>query len=47
MPVPRSDGDARDVLMALGGISLVAASEEQRELASRLIDLLLRGAVGS
>lgn len=45
-PVPRPDVDARDVLMALGGISLMAAGEEQRELASRLIDLLLRGVVG-
>ncbi|MFF4114503.1 TetR/AcrR family transcriptional regulator [Streptomyces sp. NPDC001714] len=38
--------DARDVLMALGGISLMAANEGQRELAGRLIDLLLRGVVG-
>ncbi|MER7933281.1 MULTISPECIES: TetR/AcrR family transcriptional regulator [unclassified Streptomyces] len=45
-PVPRPDADARDVLIALGGISLMAAGEEQRELASRLIDLLLRGVVG-
>ncbi|MER5523356.1 TetR/AcrR family transcriptional regulator [Streptomyces sp. NPDC002677] len=45
-PVARPGVDARDVLMALGGISLMAASEEQRELASRLIDLLLRGVVG-
>ncbi|MER6072659.1 TetR/AcrR family transcriptional regulator [Streptomyces sp. NPDC001852] len=37
--------DARDVLMALGGISLMAASEEQRDLATRLIDLLLHGIV--
>ncbi|MEV7391084.1 TetR/AcrR family transcriptional regulator [Streptomyces sp. NPDC091215] len=37
--------DARDVLMALGGISLMAASEEQRDLATRLIDLLLYGIV--
>ncbi|MFD8721327.1 TetR/AcrR family transcriptional regulator [Streptomyces sp. NPDC059629] len=37
--------DARDVLMALGGISLMAGSEEQRDLAGRLIDLLLYGIV--
>ncbi|MEV7977131.1 helix-turn-helix domain-containing protein [Streptomyces sp. NPDC086519] len=36
---------AQDVLMALGGISLIAASEEQRALATRLIDLLLHGIV--
>ncbi|MGW1805374.1 TetR/AcrR family transcriptional regulator [Streptomyces sp. NPDC002078] len=41
----RSGVDARDVLMALGGISLMAAGEEQRELATRLIDLLLYGIV--
>ncbi|MEU2619987.1 TetR/AcrR family transcriptional regulator [Streptomyces sp. NPDC007157] len=46
-PVARPGVDARDVLMALGGISLMAASEEQRELASRLIDLLLCGVVGA
>ncbi|MFE9611413.1 TetR/AcrR family transcriptional regulator [Streptomyces sp. NPDC006012] len=45
--VARSGVDAQDVLMALGGISLMAASEEQRELASRLIDLLLHGIVTS
>ncbi|MFF4749342.1 TetR/AcrR family transcriptional regulator [Streptomyces sp. NPDC002514] len=43
--VARSGVGAQDVLMALGGISLMAASEEQRELASRLIDLLLHGIV--
>ncbi|WP_199272535.1 TetR/AcrR family transcriptional regulator [Streptomyces broussonetiae] len=36
---------AQDVLMALGGISLIAASEEQRDLATRLIGLLLHGIV--
>ncbi|MEU9383827.1 helix-turn-helix domain-containing protein [Streptomyces sp. NPDC048279] len=46
-PVARPGVDARDVLMALGGISLMAANEEQRELAGRLIDLLLRGVVES
>jgi hypothetical protein len=30
-------------MMALGGITLIAANESQRELASRLIDLLLAG----
>ncbi|GGN88731.1 TetR family transcriptional regulator [Streptomyces albiflavescens] len=43
--VARPGVGARDVLMALGGISLMAASEEQRDLASRLIDLLLYGIV--
>ncbi|MGW1618549.1 TetR/AcrR family transcriptional regulator [Streptomyces sp. NPDC002172] len=44
-PVARPGVDARDVLMALGGISLMAAHEGQRELALRLVDLLLRGVV--
>ncbi|MBU2666088.1 TetR/AcrR family transcriptional regulator [Actinoplanes bogorensis] len=35
--------DPRDLLMALGGITMIAAEERQRELATRLIDLLLRG----
>jgi AcrR family transcriptional regulator len=39
----RSGVAADDVMMALGGITLIAANEEQRELASRLIDLLLAG----
>ncbi|WP_246041270.1 TetR/AcrR family transcriptional regulator [Streptomyces cadmiisoli] len=43
--VARPGVDAEDVLMALGGINLMAASEEQRELATRLIDLLLHGIV--
>ncbi|MFF2938154.1 SbtR family transcriptional regulator [Streptomyces mirabilis] len=43
--VARPGVDAQDVLMALGGISLIAASEEQRALATRLIDLLLHGIV--
>ncbi|MFD0505996.1 TetR/AcrR family transcriptional regulator [Streptomyces chiangmaiensis] len=46
-PVARPGVDAQDVLMALGGISLMAASEEQRDLATRLIDLLLHGIVTS
>jgi AcrR family transcriptional regulator len=45
--VARPGVNAQDVLMALGGISLMAASEEQRELASRLIDLLLHGILTS
>ncbi|MET8614884.1 TetR/AcrR family transcriptional regulator [Streptomyces misionensis] len=43
--VARPGVDAQDVLMALGGISLMAASEERRDLATRLIDLLLHGIV--
>ncbi|MFE2433006.1 TetR/AcrR family transcriptional regulator [Streptomyces sp. NPDC059373] len=43
--VARPGVNAQDVLMALGGISLMAASEEQRDLATRLIDLLLHGVV--
>jgi AcrR family transcriptional regulator len=34
---------ANDIMMALGGITLIAANEGQRELASRLIDLLVAG----
>jgi AcrR family transcriptional regulator len=39
----RADVTAGDVLMALGGITLISEHEEQRELASRLISLLLDG----
>jgi hypothetical protein len=39
----RADVDPNDVLMALGGISLIAGAENQRQLATRLIDLLLHG----
>lgn len=39
----RPQTDARDVLMALGGISVITASERRRDLATRLIDLLLHG----
>jgi AcrR family transcriptional regulator len=35
--------DAWDVLMALGGISLITANERSSDLAGRLIDLLLHG----
>ncbi|WP_262697765.1 MULTISPECIES: TetR/AcrR family transcriptional regulator [Streptomyces] len=46
-PSARPEADAQDVLMALGGISLMAVGEDRRDLATRLIDLLLRGVVGS
>ena len=39
--VIRTDVDPNDVLMALGGITLIADNEHQRELASRLCDLLM------
>jgi AcrR family transcriptional regulator len=39
----RADIDPNDVLMALGGITLIADHEHQRELASRLCDLLMDG----
>jgi AcrR family transcriptional regulator len=39
----RGDVDPNDVLMALGGITLIADNEHQRELASRLCDLLMDG----
>lgn len=38
---PRTD--AQDVLMALGGISLITASEGRSDLAARLVELLLHG----
>jgi AcrR family transcriptional regulator len=41
----RSDAAAGDVLMALGGITLISGHEQQRELATRLIALLLDGIV--
>ncbi|MEU8606921.1 helix-turn-helix domain-containing protein [Actinoplanes sp. NPDC048791] len=41
----RADIAAADVLMALGGITLIGGHERQRELASRLISLLLDGLV--
>jgi AcrR family transcriptional regulator len=37
----RADVDPNDILMALGGITLIAGNEQQRELASRLCDLLM------
>lgn len=39
----RADLSPTDVLMALGGITLISGHEHQRELATRLIDLLLDG----
>ncbi|MFJ4467758.1 TetR/AcrR family transcriptional regulator [Streptomyces sp. NPDC089424] len=39
--------DAEVVLMALGGISLMASGEGRRDLATRLVDLLLHGVVGT
>jgi AcrR family transcriptional regulator len=39
----REDAVPGDVLMALGGITLISEHEHQRELASRLITLLLDG----
>ncbi|MGI5144461.1 MULTISPECIES: TetR/AcrR family transcriptional regulator [unclassified Streptomyces] len=41
--VTRTDVRAQDVLMALGGFSLVADTEHQPDLAMKLIDLLLHG----
>ena len=43
----RSDVAAADVLMALGGITLIGGHERRRELASRLISLLLDGLVAT
>jgi AcrR family transcriptional regulator len=37
----RADVDPNDILMALGGITLIAENEQQRELAGRLCDLLM------
>jgi len=39
----RPEIDPYDLLLSLGGITLIAAEEEQRALASRLITLLLIG----
>ncbi|HTF08833.1 MAG TPA: TetR/AcrR family transcriptional regulator, partial [Asanoa sp.] len=38
--------DPNDVLMGLGGITLIAGAERERDLATRLIGLLLHGVVG-
>jgi AcrR family transcriptional regulator len=39
----RAEVSPNDLLMSLGGITLIAAEESQRDLASRLIELLLDG----
>ncbi|HEY6791858.1 MAG TPA: TetR/AcrR family transcriptional regulator, partial [Trebonia sp.] len=39
----RPDADALDVMMALGGIALIAGEPEQRQQAARLRDLLMDG----
>jgi AcrR family transcriptional regulator len=41
----RSDVTSGDILMALGGITLISGHEQERDLASRLITLLLDGIV--
>ncbi|MEV0890751.1 helix-turn-helix domain-containing protein [Promicromonospora sp. NPDC050262] len=43
----RADADASDTLMGLGGITLISGHEHQRELASRLITLLIDGLVAT
>ncbi|MEU6650947.1 hypothetical protein ABZ904_16220 [Streptomyces sp. NPDC046900] len=43
----REDVSAQDVLMALGGISLIAGNERRPELARKLIDLLLHGVLAN
>ena len=45
--VTRPQVDAGDGLMALGGISLITASERRSDLAARLIELLLHGILTS
>jgi AcrR family transcriptional regulator len=39
----RGDVDPMDVLMSLGGITLIADQAEQRRVAGRLLDLLIAG----
>jgi AcrR family transcriptional regulator len=41
--VVRPGVDPEDVMMALGGITMIADQEQRRDLASRLLDLLLAG----
>jgi len=43
--VIRADVDASDTLMGLGGITLISGHEHQRDLASRLITMLIDGLV--
>jgi AcrR family transcriptional regulator len=42
----RADVDPNDVLMSLGGITLIAGEPGQRDLAHRLLDLLVDGLTG-
>jgi AcrR family transcriptional regulator len=39
----RDDVDPNDLLMSLGGVALIAGHEQRRDLAGRLLDLLLDG----
>jgi AcrR family transcriptional regulator len=39
----RDDVAADDVMMAIGGVTLISAHEDRRELAGRLLDLLMDG----
>ncbi|MDT7577887.1 MAG: hypothetical protein QOH17_4220 [Pseudonocardiales bacterium] len=39
----RPDVPADDVMMAIGGVTLIAGHEHQRDLASRLLELVLAG----
>jgi AcrR family transcriptional regulator len=39
----RGDVPAEDVMMALGGITLIAGAEGEQDLAARLLDLLMDG----
>ncbi|WP_326836513.1 helix-turn-helix domain-containing protein [Amycolatopsis rhabdoformis] len=39
----RADVPADDVMMAIGGVTLIAGHEDQRELAARLLDLVVAG----
>jgi AcrR family transcriptional regulator len=39
----RDDVPAEDVMMAIGGVTLIAGHEHQRALADRLLDLVLAG----
>ena len=43
--VHRGDVPADDVMMSLGGITLIAGAEHERLLAARLLDLLTAGLV--
>jgi len=45
--VVRAGVDPNDVLLGLGGITLIAGEERERALASRLIGLLLHGVVAA